>query len=194
MKKMYLLVTGLALVATAVFTPDAMAQEGKLKPAVVAVVDMQKLQENSQAYKGLMVQKDKALAEIKSEAEKDEANLRTLEQKITKERAVLTQEELTKKTEDFRNKVMDFQKKYKDKEEALYKAVMEANMKIQDNAFNPAIREIVDAKGIDVIIGNSQLAYFAPALDITDEVGALMNKKLPSVDFKSPVAPKAKKK
>jgi Skp family chaperone for outer membrane proteins len=182
MKKIILCASVLTLISA--FTSVEVKAEGteRFSPAVVAVVDMQKLQEKSTAYQGLMTQKDKLLAEIKAEAAKDEANLHSLEEKIAKEKSTMTQEELAKKTEDFRQKVIDFQQKYKTKEEELFKVIMDANLKIQEKAFNPAMESLIKNNKIDVVLASNQAVFFKPTLNITDEIVALMNDKLPKVE------------
>ena len=75
MKKIALMCSTLALTA-AVFAPSAMAAETKLAPAVIAIVDMQKVQEKSTAYQSMVKQRDKYVAELKAEVAKDEAALR----------------------------------------------------------------------------------------------------------------------
>lgn len=183
MKKIILCASALALISSFSLAKNAEAADSsRFEPAVVAVINMQKLQENSTAYQGLVAQKDKLLAEIKAEAAKDEANLHALEEKIAKEKTTMTQEELTKKTEEFRDKVVDFQQKYKAKEEELFKKIMNANLKIQEKAFNPAMASLVSNNKIDVVVSSTQAVFFKPSLDITDEIVAIMNDKLPKVE------------
>ncbi len=182
MKKIILCAGILTLISTFTVSEVKAAGADRFAPAVVAVVDMQKLQEKSTAYQGLVTQKDKMLAEIKAEAAKDEASLKAFEEKIVKEKATMTQDELVKKTEEFRKKVSDFQQKYKAKEEALFKVVMKANLKIQEQAFNPAMTSLVKNNNIDVVLPSNQAVFFKPTLDITDEMVALMNDKLPKVE------------
>ncbi len=192
MKKITLLCTFVAL-GFAAFTSIAKADEAKLSPAVIAIVDMQKLQDESTAYKGLVKQRDKYVAELKAEVSKEETSLRKMEQDINKERSILTQEELNKKIETFRTKMMEFQQKVQAKQEAIYKSFMEAGLKIQNEALNPAVAEIAEKKGANMITGSSQMMQFAPEFDITEEVIKLMNKKLPKVTMAKPNAEASKK-
>jgi Outer membrane protein len=192
MKKITLLCTFVAL-GFAAFTSIAKADEAKLSPAVIAIVDMQKLQDESTAYKGLVKQRDKYVAELKAEVSKEETSLRKMEQDINKERSILTQEELNKKIEAFRTKMMEFQQKVQAKQEAIYKSFMEAGLKIQNEALNPAVAEIAEKKGANMITGSSQMMQFAPEFDITEEVIKLMNKKLPKVTMAKPNAEASKK-
>ncbi len=192
MKKITLLCTFVAL-GFAAFTSIAKADEAKLSPAVIAIVDMQKLQDESTAYKGLVKQRDKYVAELKAEVSKEESSLRKMEQDINKERSILTQEELNKKIEAFRTKMMEFQQKVQAKQEAIYKSFMEAGLKIQNEALNPAVAEIAEKKGANMITGSSQMMQFAPEFDITEEVIKLMNKKLPKVTMAKPNAEASKK-
>ena len=192
MKKITLLCTFVAL-GFAVFTNIAKAEEAKLSPAVIAIVDMQKLQDESTAYKGLVKQRDKYVAELKAEVSKEETSLRKMEQDINKERSILTQDELNKKIEAFRTKMMEFQQKVQAKQEAIYKSFMDAGLKIQNEALNPAVAEIAEKKGANMITGSSQMMQFAPEFDITEEVIKLMNKKLPKVTMAKPNAETSKK-
>jgi len=192
MKRITLLCTFVAL-GFAAFTNIAKAEEAKLSPAVIAIVDMQKLQDESTAYKGLVKQRDKYVAELKAEVSKEETSLRKMEQDINKERSILTQEELNKKIETFRTKMMEFQQKVQAKQEAIYKSFMDAGLKIQNEALNPAVAEIAEKKGANMITGSSQMMQFAPEFDITEEVIKLMNKKLPKVTMAKPNSETSKK-
>jgi len=182
MKKMILFAGALTLISAFTSVEAKAENADRFAPAVIAVVDMQKLQDKSTAYQGLVAHKDKLLAEIKAEAAKDEANLHTLEEKIAKEKATMTQEELAKKTEEFRDKIMDFQQKYKNKEEKLLNVVMKANLKIQEEAFNPSMESLIKNNKIDMVLASNQVVFFKPSLDITDEMIALMNDKMSKVD------------
>ena len=178
MKKIALMCSTLALTA-AVFAPSAMAAETKLAPAVIAIVDMQKVQEKSTAYQSMVKQRDKYVAELKAEVAKDEAALRKMEESINKERTTLTQEELVKKVDQFRTKMQEFQQKVQSRQEAIYKSFSTGTTKLTKEAFDPAVSEVAEKKGANMVTGSSQMMQFSPEFDITDEVVVIMNKKMP---------------
>lgn len=189
MKKIVLICSSLALTA-AVFVAPVKAAETKMSPAVIAIVDMQKVQEKSTAYQGMVKQRDKYVSELKAEVAKDEAALRKMEENINKERTTLTQEELVKKIDQFRNKMQEFQQKVQSRQEAIYKSFSTGTTKLTKDAFEPAVSEVAEKKGANMVTGSSQMMQFSPEFDITDEVIEIMNKKMPKFDLPKPKAEK----
>lgn len=168
------------------------AEAGKFPPAVVAVVDVQKIMRESSAAKSVRDQLATKRTEYQKMVNGDEQKLREEEQKLATEKSKLTAEEFAKKREAFAGKVKATQEE------------VQGRARVLDNAFNGALEEIkkalgqvvadaANAHGATVVMDRGQLLIVESSLDMTDEVLVALNKALPSVSVKVPDAPAKKK-
>jgi outer membrane protein len=174
--------------APAVLAADA----AKFPPAVVAVVDVQKIMRESSAAKSVRDQLATKRTEYQKMVNGDEQKLREEEQKLATEKSKLTAEEFAKKREAFAGKVKATQEE------------VQGRARVLDNAFNGALEEIkkalgqvvadaANAHGASVVMDRGQLLIVESSLDMTDEVLVAINKALPSVTVKVPDASAKKK-
>lgn len=186
-------VVALSVALFLAYSPAVLAAEaGKFPPAVVAVVDVQKIMRESSAAKSVRDQLAAKRTEYQKMVNGDEQKLREEEQKLATEKSKLTAEEFAKKREAFAGKVKATQEE------------VQGRARVLDNAFNGALEEIKKAlgqvvanaaneHGATVVMDRGQLLIVESSLDMTDEVLVALNKALPSVSVKLPDAPAKKK-
>ncbi len=161
------------------------AAAAKFPPAVVAVVDVQKILHESTAAKSVPQQLDARRKSYQAQIDADEKKLAEAGQKLQQERASLTEEQ-------FKQRVTQFEEQRK-------KAIQSAQARRQalDESFNDAfsnvrktmaqiIAEIASSKGATVVLDKGQVVVVESGLDLSSEVLAQLNSKLPRVDVKVP--------
>lgn len=169
------------------------AAAAKFPPAVVAVVDVQKILHESTAAKSVPQQLDGRRKSYQAQIDADEKKLAEAGQKLQQERATLKEDEFKKRVSQF--------------EEQRRKAIQSAQARRQalDDSFNDAftnvrktmaqiIADIASAKGATVVLDKGQVVVVESSLDISAEVLTQLNTKLPRVDVKVPAenpAPRA---
>ncbi|MCI5050444.1 MAG: OmpH family outer membrane protein [Rickettsiales bacterium] len=146
----------------------------------VAVVNIQKIMQKSKAAQTVREQVKSKQASFQAELDKKEKELQKEDQDLAKQRSVLSPEAFEKKYKDFRKKAAEAQKAVRTKRAKLDKGFTQALADIQKTVTD-IVESISKAKSIDIAISGSQVLYASPTTDITDEVLAELDKKLPNV-------------
>jgi outer membrane protein len=161
----------------------------------LAVVDIQKVLQDSEAAKDIReqikVQRDKYQAEIT----KQEEDLRSSEQKLTQQKSILSQDAFKEKREEFKEKLTKAQRDVQEKRSQLDNALNDSIGEVQKVVFQ-IISDMAKEKGFKIAIPTSQILYSEPGLNITEDVLKKLNDKLPKVKVKTnpvPVAADPKK-
>lgn len=148
--------------------------------AGVAVLNIQQIMQQSSAAKSVKSVLENQQKSFQSEMANKEQALQAKEKELAGQRSVLAAEEFEKKVKEFRDQATNAQREVQAKKARLDKAFAEALAEIQKTVVS-IVSEKAKEKGYDAVLPTSQLLYADPALDITDEVLAQLNKKLPSV-------------
>lgn len=149
----------------------------------VAVVDIEKILAESAAAKSIQGQVETQRKAFLSEIEKEEKKLREEQQKIEKDRANLTKEDLTKKAQEFETKRLEARNLLQKRKASLDKAYGEAMGKL-GSEISVIVRDVAKEKGYDLVITKQNVIIGSNELDLTDTVMKLLNEKLPSVQLK----------
>jgi Skp family chaperone for outer membrane proteins len=149
----------------------------------IAVVNIQKVMQDSTAAKSVREQLKSRQGSFESEMKKKEEDLRKQDQELSKQRSVLAPDAFEQKLREFREKASAAQKDVQAKKNQLDKAFGQALNDIQKSVFD-IVGAISKEKGLNAVIPTSQMLYADPALDITGEVTSRLNKQLPNVSVK----------
>jgi Skp family chaperone for outer membrane proteins len=181
-KTLTLLTLALFSTSTACFAADS------TNANTIAVVDIQKVMQESTAAKDIRdqikVQGDKFQADVS----KKEDELRTADQKLNEQKAILSQQAFNEKREEFKNKANKAQHDVQEKRAQLDASFNESIGQVQ-KAISEIIADMAKEKGFQIAIQRMQILYSADSLDITDEVLKRLNAKLATVKVKTDVAP-----
>ena len=158
------------------FLPLAAAQalEG------IAVINIQDIMRDSLAAKSIKKKLEAKQKSFQKEMTKKESDLQKKESSLAKQRGTLSAAEFEKKVKSFRETATKAQREVQTKKAKLDKAFADALSNIQKNVVT-IVESIAKERGVKVVLPTSQLLYADPSLDITKEVLAKLNKKLPSV-------------
>lgn len=174
----YVLIAALSLLAVTFTSTPSQAGDEK-----IAVVNIQKVMQDSTAAKSVREQLKSKQGGFESEMRKKEEDLRKQDQELSKQRSVLAPDAFEKKVQEFRTKAASAQKDVQSKKMQLDKAFGGALNDIQKSVFD-IVATIAKEKGYVAVIPTSQMLYADPALDVTGEVTSRLNKQLPSVSVK----------
>jgi hypothetical protein len=148
----------------------------------IAIIDIFYLLENSLAVKHVKNAMKVQNNNIASTLEAKEKELKLLEANIQK-KSNIGNKNLDNEISFFQNKVKDVQKEIKEKNSALEIAYNKSMQKIND-ATTSIIKKLSEKYGFNVVIPSAQIYYASPQMDITEEVILLLNKELPTIEFK----------
>lgn len=179
-----------------IFAAPALAQQAepaKKKAATkivpiripIAILDVQAILRNASAVKNIRDQITKYGNQFEKEIEKDRADLRKANQELARQRTVLAPEVFAEKRRKFEQRVVDVQRLVQRRQRELDKSRKEA-MSAVNKAYIEIVTALADEQNLALILRKNQMAYSAPTLDVTKEILALLDKKLPTVKVAKP--------
>lgn len=175
---------GTAAPAPATAAPAAAAST-RFAPAVVAVVDMQKLMQESTAAKSVREQLATRRESYQHDVQADEQKLREAEQKLGQQRSTLTAEQFTAKRRDFEEQVRQVQQRVQERAHVLDVAFNDALATIKQN-LGQVVAEAASEKGASLVLDKGQVIVVESSFDITSTVLERLNQKLQRVEVKFP--------
>lgn len=151
--------------------------------ATVAVVDMQKILQESTAAKNIRQQINSKRDAYQAQITKEEENLRNEEKKIAEKRSALSPEAFEQERKKFNDKFVKVQRNVQEKRSKLDLALKQSLSIVNKNVID-IISELSKEHGFEIAIPTQQILYAGSALDITSEVLKRLNGKLPKVKVK----------
>ena len=109
-----------------------------------------------------------------------EKKIQAEEKKIIQQKKVVSAEEYKKKVTDLRKKVSDLQKERNSLLESVAKQRSAARAELLKN-LNPIIKDYMKEKKIRMIVDKKSLLLADENLNVTEDIMALLNKKLKSI-------------
>jgi Skp family chaperone for outer membrane proteins len=119
-----------------------------------------------------------------------------LNQELSKQQSVLSQEAFDEKFRDFSNKVSEVQREFQVKKNSIDQADLDAISKIEE-VVNAIVIEVAKSKGLTLVIPSASTMFYKTELDITDQVLKSLDQRLKKIDIKyelPPATPKGAKK
>lgn len=171
--------------APAPATAAATATASHLAPAIVAVVDMQKLMQESTAAKSVRDQLATRRESYQRDVRSDEQKLRETEQQLGQQRSSLTAEQFAAKRQSFEEQVRQVQQRVQDRARVLDTAFNDALGTIKQN-LGQVVAEAASEKGATLVLDKGQVIVVESSFDITATVLDRLNRRLPKVDVRFP--------
>ena len=113
--------------------------------------------------------------------EKLEKEVRKEETNIISQKKAVSPEEYKKKVQALRKKVVEIQKNKQESLNKMSKSRNDAKVSLL-KAVNPIIKDYMEENKIRLIINKSSVVLGDTNLEITDQIIAILNKKLPSIN------------
>jgi Skp family chaperone for outer membrane proteins len=151
--------------------------------AKIATLNIQEIMHDSTAAKSVRDQLDAKRKTFEAEMSKKEEALRKEDQDLSKQKDVLSTDAFEKKLKTFREKASAAQRDVQAKRSQLDNAFTQAVNEIQ-KVVTDIVTGMAKERGFTVVVPTSQLVWADPSLDISQEVLAKLNQKLPKVTVK----------
>jgi len=178
-----------APVAPAVAAPAPAASPapaGQALPApVIAVVDVQRILQESTAAKSVQTAIEAQRDAYQKEISALEDKLRSAEQDLVKQKTVLSPDAFNKRQTDFQKQVADLQRTVQTRKRALDQALDTAMVQVQ-KAMVDIVGEVAMEKGANMVLARHQFIIHATIYDQTDTVLKRLNERLPKVEVVVP--------
>lgn len=149
----------------------------------IVVVNIKRILDESKAAKDLSSQIEKKKSTYQAQITAKEEKLKKEEESLIQQKNVLSKEALTEKQKQFIDEINGARKDIAQKKIKLDNGYKKALADIQ-KAVKDIVEELAVEKGFNIAVPTSQLIYATADLDISDEVLARLNKKLPKVNLK----------
>ncbi|SMH60183.1 OmpH family outer membrane protein [Azospirillum agricola] len=171
--------------APAAAAPAAAPATGELKAPVIAVIDVQKIMQESNASKGISKSFETLRETYQKEISALEDKLRKGEDELRKQQTVLAPEALANKRRDFEKQVAEVQKTVQTRKRVLETSLNEA-MAVVHKTMVEIVADISRERGANLVLARQQFVLVDTQLDVTDTVLERVNKKLPQVALNVP--------
>jgi len=156
-----------------------------LPPPVIAVVDVQRILQESTAAKSVQTAIEAQRDAYQKEISALEDKLRGAEQDLVKQKTVLSPDAFNKRQTDFQKQVADLQRTVQTRKRALDQALDNAMVQVQ-KAMVDIVGEVAMEKGANMVLARHQFIIHATIYDQTDIVLKRLNERLPKVDVVVP--------
>lgn len=173
------IVVCLAFTALA-YTAAATAQA--LPDSRIAIVDYQFIQKNSTAMIDIQKQIEQRRLIYQEEISQQEQELRASDQELANQRSVLSADAFALKRREFEAKVAQVQRQVQDRKRELDQA-FEHGMKQIQLVVNEIIAELSQQKNFNLVLSRQQIIFSENSLNISDDIVALLNERLPQVQI-----------
>jgi Skp family chaperone for outer membrane proteins len=175
----------LALVVVLGLAAGARAQQAgeagaPLAPAVVAVIDYQRLLRESDAARSIRAQVETRRQAYEAEVEAERQRLAEADRRLNEARDELTPEAYRERRRAFEEDVAVVQRLVQERRRELDEASSAAFQRIRDT-----VVQIIDASSeryrFNLVLPRSEVLVFSPEIDLTAEVMTELNARLPRV-------------
>jgi Skp family chaperone for outer membrane proteins len=167
--------------------PERAARPLPPKGATIVVIDISVVARDSVAARAMRSQVDRQQAALRTEDEKTDKDLRAAEQELVQQRTILAPDAFNQRRRDFERRVTEAQQASQNKRRDLEEAFGAAQRRIE-TAVNEIVIEIAKENDYKVVVPRAVVVASHDAVDITDEVLQRLNRKVPSIALALPAA------
>lgn len=150
----------------------------------IGFINDPQLAQESTALQGLQMQRDKLLASLKVEVEKEALEIISQKRELQEQNQSLSKAELGEKLDEIDKAERNLQERAQKAAAELQKNYIEAALSFKDKAINPVVKELAKEKDFNAIINAGNAFYIDEDLDVTQEAIKRMNKKMPKIEMK----------
>lgn len=176
-----------ALFLTATVKPG-MAQETEKVSVLrvkLAVIDMNEVRRNAAAVKDIRAQVEVFRAAFQAEIKTEEEELRTANQELGRQRAILSPEAFTDERRKFEQRLAGVQRKVQRRKQDLDKALNDAMFEVQ-KSLNKIVVDLAKENGLTLVLRKEQTVLVASPLNITGVVLERLDKAVPTIKVAEP--------
>jgi outer membrane protein len=156
------------------------ADAQKLPTAVAAVIDYQRILRDAAAAKSIREQIEARRQAYQEEVSKEEQRLHEADKAFAKQRSVLSPEAFAEKRRDFEQEVAEVQRLVQERRRELDSMAAAALNEVK-KALIEIVTSIAEERGFNLVLPSSEVLFFSRSLDLTEEVLAKLDARLPEV-------------
>jgi outer membrane protein len=157
---------------------DAAAQ--KLPTTVAAVIDYQRILRDAAAARSIREQIEARRKVYQEEISKEEQRLHEADKEFARQRSVLSPEAFAEKRREFEEDVAEVQRMVQERRRELDRMSAAALNEVKE-ALIEIVTSIAEERGFNLVLPSSEVLFFSRALDLTEEVLAKLDARLPQV-------------
>jgi Skp family chaperone for outer membrane proteins len=158
------------------------ADAQKLPTTVAAVIDYQRILRDAAAAKSIRQQIEARRQSYQEEISKEEQRLHEADKAFAKQRSVLSNEAFAEKRRVFEQEVAEVQRLVQDRRRELDSVAAAALNKVKE-ALIEIVTSIAEERGFNLVLPSSEVLFFSRSLDLTEEVLAKLDARLPQVQL-----------
>lgn len=170
----------LAAGAGSLVAGTAAAQE--LPTPKIMVIDLNYVMSNSTAMQGIQNQVDEAEAELESQMQEQEGNLRAQDEALSQQRAELSDEAFEERRRKLEEEFAQYQRQFAERVEGMDETYTEAVGEVEVELLRIA-DELASEAGANMVMPKSTLLLVHEDFDRTEEALERLNERLPSVSI-----------
>lgn len=163
----------------------APAQEPTKIFVKIAVIDMQRIRRTAAVVKDIGIQIKAYRTAFQTDVRKEEKELRTANQELARQRTILAPEAFAAERRKFEEKLAAVQRSVQQRKQELDK-VQGGVLQTVREALHGIILNFANENGLTLIFAKKQTILVAKPLEITDEILARLDKKLPQLKVAAP--------
>jgi Skp family chaperone for outer membrane proteins len=152
----------------------------KLPATVAAVIDYQRVLRDAAAARSIRDQIEARRKVYQEEISKEEQRLHEIDKEFAKQRSVLSPEAFADKRREFEQDVAEVQRKVQERRRELDRMSAAALNEVKA-ALIEIVTSIAEERGFNLVLPSSELLFFSRSLDLTEEVLAKLDARLPEV-------------
>jgi len=146
----------------------------------LAVVDVEKILNISEAGRSVQKQLKEKREAYQKEFTTVERKLKSSEEKIIKDKANLSAEDLAEKRQDFRKQIMQARELFQKRRSSLEKALGKSMGELRKNILQ-VTAEVADEGAYNMILTRDSVVIVEKSMEITDKVLSRLNKKVKKI-------------
>jgi outer membrane protein len=154
----------------------------KLPTTVAAVIDYQRILRDAAAARSIRDQIEARRKGYQEEISKDEQRLHEIDKEFAKQRSVLSPEAFADKRRQFEQDVAEVQRKVQERRRELDRLSAAALNEVKQ-ALIAIVTSIAEERGFNLVLPSSEVLFFGRSLDLTEEVLAQLDARLPQVQL-----------
>ncbi len=158
----------------------AFAQSEPAKPAIIGVLDTQKVLRDSVAMRGLSQEIEARRSTFQEELRKQEDTLRSADQELARQRSILSAEAFAEKRSQLEQQVSSLQRQVQTRRKELDRVYGQAVKQVQ-TALVSIAQQIAAERSLDLVLPKTAVVLVRNDMEITDEVVKRLNETLTEV-------------
>ncbi len=178
----------ICLAVASVASPPAGVAQPTSPPTTIAVLDIDRILEQSRAAQSVRPQVDRLRKEFQAEVKRREGLLREADEELKKKRSMLTPEAYAKRRRELEERAKRAQADVQSQRRRLEQALNTARAKLRRSMLQ-VVTDLAGERKIDLVLPRTSVVLSARTLDITVETLERLDEKLPSIEVRRPEPP-----